>query len=92
MNTPSATPSENTEILPAGLKIDGDPLTTDVSIEYEETPEKIIAHFSTVHKPQSRRTLAEGETLLAAAGTTTGKTRAEAREKVINAFAAAMVG
>jgi len=91
MNTPPATP-ESTEILPAGFKIDRDQLTTDVSIAYAQTPEGITARFSTVHKTQNRRTLPEGEMLMVGAGITTGKTRAEARQKVINALAAAMLG
>ncbi|MDO8468659.1 MAG: hypothetical protein Q7S29_02780 [Candidatus Peribacter sp.] len=91
MNTPAATPTENTEILPAGFKIDRDQLKTDVSIAYEETSEGISARFSTVNKNQNRRTLAEKGALMAAAGMTTGKTRAEARQKVINALAAAMI-
>ncbi|MDD5103208.1 MAG: hypothetical protein PHX93_02295 [Candidatus Peribacteraceae bacterium] len=93
MNTPSATPSENSETLPVGFKIDGDPLPTDVTIAYEQTESGITAQYSTVHKTTPpRRTLGEGGALLAASGTATGKTQEEARQKVINALAAAMLG
>ncbi|MDD4287066.1 MAG: hypothetical protein PHO20_00445 [Candidatus Peribacteraceae bacterium] len=91
MNTPAAIP-ENTEILPAGLKIDGDPLERPVRIVYEETTAGTTAKFSTVDDTRTGRIIPEGRRLLAAAGTATGKTRAEAREKVINALAAEMVG
>ena len=87
------TPPENTEILPAGFKIDGDPLPTDVSILYQETKEGTTAQYSTVHKTSPpRRTLNVGEALLVVSGTATGKTQEEARQKVINALAAAMLG
>ena len=71
------------EVLPAGFKINGDPLEAETSIWYEPSAvgAGVTARFSCVGK-NGREGLAAG------CGSETGATQQEARQKVIQALAA----